>query len=130
MRDLGATGEGTHHFWYQRLTALLNSVFGLVLILSFRFTISGSETAISESALSELTIIAWLTQPLILCFFLIFLLSTLWHMRLGMDMVIDDYIASSWLNFTSHICNLLFTFTLAIIAILALIKIVLNTLSP
>lgn len=82
VRGLGSAKEGTDHFWRQRLTAVAN--VPLVLI--------GLWLVISMIGQPHEEVVARLSSPLVAIFLALFATSVLYHMRLGMQVVIEDYI--------------------------------------
>lgn len=81
VRGLGSAKDGTEHFWHQRLTAVANVplvLIGLYLVVSL---IGAPYSEVYET----------LSSPLAAIFLFLFSLSVLTHMRLGMQVVIEDY---------------------------------------
>ena len=82
VRGLGSARDGTQHFWRQRITAVAN--IPLVLI-GLCLTVSLVGAPYEE-------VRATLASPLTAIFIALFSLSTLYHMHLGMQVVIEDYV--------------------------------------
>jgi succinate dehydrogenase / fumarate reductase membrane anchor subunit len=81
VRGLGSAKHGTHHWWNQRLTA------GANLVLMAWFIISLARLpAFDHATIAAWVSSAWVALPLILL-----TLSVCWHMRLGLQIVIEDY---------------------------------------
>ncbi|MEL6694516.1 MAG: succinate dehydrogenase, hydrophobic membrane anchor protein, partial [Pseudomonadota bacterium] len=85
VRGLGAAGAGTQHHIRQRVTALAL----LFLVPWFIYSIIYACKAGYEGALT------WVAQPLNAILLILTLSAALYHMRLGMQVVIEDYIAKS-----------------------------------
>jgi len=84
VKGLGSAKEGTAHFWSQRLTAI--ALVPLVLWLAF-----------SVASLPDMDYIAireWLSQPFNAIVMILFLIAGFHHARLGLQVVIEDYISS------------------------------------
>lgn len=82
VRGLGSAKEGTDHFWRQRLTAVAN----VPLVLT------GLWLIISMIGQPHAEVLERLSSPLVAIFLALFAISVLYHMRLGMQVVIEDYI--------------------------------------
>jgi succinate dehydrogenase / fumarate reductase membrane anchor subunit len=84
VRGLGAAHAGVHHWWLQRVTAAGNLLLGIWFILSLVFL----------PDLSRATVTAWLASPLNAIPMLLLALSTAWHMRLGVQVMVEDYVGA------------------------------------
>ena len=82
VQGLGASHSGTGHFWHERLT----SVALIPLTLWFGYAILGLVNA------SEVAAIGFLAHPLNALLMTGFVLVTLWHIKLGLQVIIDDYV--------------------------------------
>ena len=81
-RGLGSAKDGTTHWWHQRLTAialLLLTPWFVILMVG----LIGDDLA---------TVRATLAQPLTAVLMTAFVLSLFWHARLGLQVVIEDYV--------------------------------------
>ena len=81
VRGLGSAKHGTHHWWNQRLSAIGNLILMSWFIVSVA-RLPGYTPEILSAWLSS----AWAAVPLILL-----TLSVVWHVRLGLQVVIEDY---------------------------------------
>jgi succinate dehydrogenase / fumarate reductase membrane anchor subunit len=81
VRGLGAAHEGTHHWWHQRLTAGSNLLLMLWLIVSL----------IRLPALDYATMQAWLSSPLAAVPMILLVISVFYHLKIGLQVVIEDY---------------------------------------
>ena len=82
VRGLGSAKKGTEHFWLQRVTALANIPLTLFLVGSL----------VVHAGADHTTMAAFLGNPVVGVVMLLVVLSTCWHMRLGLQVVIEDYI--------------------------------------
>ncbi|MBL4646870.1 MAG: succinate dehydrogenase, hydrophobic membrane anchor protein, partial [Rhizobiales bacterium] len=80
VRHLGSAKHGTEHFWQQRLTALAN----VPLTIAFVVLV----VALSNS--SHADFISVIGSPLVAVVLIAAILSVVWHMKLGMQIVIED----------------------------------------
>jgi succinate dehydrogenase / fumarate reductase membrane anchor subunit len=82
VRGLGSARSGAHHWWLERLT----SVSTLVLLVWL------ATSLLRLPAHDHLTIVSWLHGPLAAVPMLLLILSTFWHLKLGLVVVIEDYV--------------------------------------
>ena len=81
VRGLGAAKQGTHHWWHQRLTAGSNLLLITWLVVSlFRLPLW------DYRALALWLSSPWASVPLVLA-----IISVFYHLRLGLQVVIEDY---------------------------------------
>ncbi len=82
VRGLGSAKEGAHHWIAQRLTAIGNLLLMLWLIGSL----------VTLPGLNYETVALWLSSPLAAVPMILLLVSTCWHLRLGLQVFIEDYV--------------------------------------
>ena len=82
VRGNGSAKEGTSHFWRQRLTAIA------LIPLSIWFGVS----VLGVIGAHEASTLAFLSQPLNAILMAAFVVILLFHMILGLQVIIDDYI--------------------------------------
>lgn len=82
VRGLGSAKSGTGHFWKQRLTGMSN------LVLSFFFV----GLVIALVGKDHATAVATIGHPLVAVPLLLFFLSVALHMKIGMQVIIEDYV--------------------------------------
>ncbi|MBB3235997.1 succinate dehydrogenase, hydrophobic membrane anchor protein [Phyllobacterium endophyticum] len=112
VRGLGSAKEGTEHFWRQRLTAMSNIpliLFFIGLILSLH----GASYAETKAALSH---------PLTALVMLMVIVSPLYHMRLGMQVIIEDYVHGEGTKVVLLMLNTFFALGVGIVCIFAILK--------
>ena len=83
VRGLGAAKSGVHHWWLQRVTA----VAALLLVTWFVVSL------LRLPNFAHATVIAWMKQPLVAVPMLLFVANMVWHARLGLQVLIEDYVA-------------------------------------
>jgi succinate dehydrogenase / fumarate reductase, membrane anchor subunit len=83
VRGLGSAREGVHHFIVQRITAI--ALLGLVpwFLVSLTLAVRGGYNSAVD----------WIAAPLNAALILLTIGAALYHMRLGMQVVIEDYLA-------------------------------------
>ncbi len=82
VRGSGSAKEGTDHFWRQRLTSVAN----VPLIMFFLWTV------ISLNGASHGEVVSTLASPLVAIVMALVIVSGIIHMKLGMQVVIEDYV--------------------------------------
>jgi succinate dehydrogenase / fumarate reductase membrane anchor subunit len=115
-RGLGSAKGGTHHFWLQRLTAIA------LVPLTVWFALSVASLATVDLP----AVVTWMKSPLSALLMLSFLLAGFWHMKLGLQVVIEDYVHSEWRKVTCLILSNLVSMFLALAATLAVLKMLLG----
>ena len=81
VRGLGSAHQGAHHWWHQRLTAGSN----LALVLWFVVSL------LRLPALDHATVVMWLSSPVTAVLLILTTVSVFYHLRLGLQVVIEDY---------------------------------------
>jgi succinate dehydrogenase / fumarate reductase membrane anchor subunit len=114
VRGLGAARSGTEHFWRQRLTAVSNVPLTLFLI-GFVIAYNGASYEEVRGALSN----PFVALPIAFAF-----LSVLYHMRLGMQVIIEDYVHDDGWKVALIILNTFFPIVVGAIALFSLLKII------
>lgn len=112
VRGLGSAKEGTDHFWKQRLTAIAN--VPLIVFLVWM--------VISLVGAGHAEVVATLSNPIVSLLLLGVILSVCWHMKLGMQVVIEDYIHSEGSKVALVVLNTFFCFSIALASAFAVLK--------
>ncbi|HEY9143852.1 MAG TPA: succinate dehydrogenase, hydrophobic membrane anchor protein [Arenimonas sp.] len=108
-KGLGSAKDGTSHWWHQRLTAIA------LLLLSPWFVI----LMVGLIGDDQATVRAVLAQPLTAALMTAFVLSLFWHARLGLQVVIEDYVHGG----AELLLQVIVKFVFAIAAIASLLAI-------
>ena len=112
VRGLGSAKDGTDHFWKQRLTAVANVPLILFLIWLI----------ISLIGATHAQVVSALANPFIAIILLATIVSVCWHMKLGMQIIIEDYVHSEGSKIILVILNSFFCFGLGLAAVFAVLK--------
>jgi succinate dehydrogenase / fumarate reductase, membrane anchor subunit len=112
-KGLGASGGGTDHFWHHRISAVSNAL----LVLPFIVIVA----SIAGRPYPE--VIGIMSQPLVGILLALFVVSITYHMRLGMQIVIEDYVHDKGLKFAAVIANTFFAILVAASCLYAILRI-------
>jgi succinate dehydrogenase / fumarate reductase membrane anchor subunit len=112
VRHLGASHSGTKDFWHGRVTAvalllLTVPVIAIVMMMLHRNHAGAAQT---------------LGSPLVAIVLLLFILTSAWHMKLGMQVVIEDYVHNEKLKLVSIMANNFFCAVIALASAYAIFK--------
>ncbi len=106
------SGHGTKHFWQERLTALA----AIPLTAAFVFlTVKFIGASYDQARLL-------LLDPLNAGALALFLLVSAWHMKLGMQVIIEDYVHDEGPKFFLLIANIFFCALLAFASLFVLLR--------
>lgn len=112
VRSLGAAHSGTRDFWRQRITAVA-MVLLMVPVIVVVIMLLGRNQAGAAQILGSAPIAMIL---------LLFVIASTWHMKIGMQVVIEDYVHSEKLKLISIMANNFFAVTVALASIYAIFK--------
>lgn len=112
VRGLGSAKSGTEHWWVQRVTAIAS----LPLLVFFVVFV------IMHLGASRAEVVASIANPLVAILLALTMIAVLWHMRLGLQVVIEDYIHTPASKFAALLANTFFTAALGVAALYAIIK--------
>jgi succinate dehydrogenase / fumarate reductase membrane anchor subunit len=104
VRGLGSAHSGAHHWLVQRVTAVGN------LVLTAWFAVS----LLLLPNFNYITVHDWIVAPVSAVGLSLLIISVFWHVRLGMQVLIEDYIHEPGMKFaalaglTLVVCGLAF----------------------
>ncbi|MBR1216950.1 succinate dehydrogenase, hydrophobic membrane anchor protein [Bradyrhizobium sp. U87765 SZCCT0131] len=112
VRGLGAAHSGTSDFFRQRLTALALLLLFIPVVLII-LTLLGRNHAAAAQILGS---------PLIAIIMILFIIASTWHMKIGMQVVIEDYVQDERLKLVAVIANTFFAAAVGLASIYAIVK--------
>jgi succinate dehydrogenase / fumarate reductase membrane anchor subunit len=112
VRALGASHSGTSDFWRQRVTAVALVLLIVPVIVVVMMLIGRNQAGAAQI----------LGSPLVAIVMLLFIIASCWHMKIGMQVVIEDYVHNEKLKLASIMANNFFCFVVALASIYAILK--------
>ncbi len=112
VRGLGSARAGTGHFWHQRLTsvALVPLVIAFILLV---FGLLGRNHA---------AVVQILGSPTVAVLMILFIVASVYHMWLGMQVIIEDYVHHELLKLASLMANTCFSVAIGLTGLYAILK--------
>jgi succinate dehydrogenase / fumarate reductase membrane anchor subunit len=112
VRGLGSAKSGTEHWWLQRVTAIANIPLVIFLVIF----------VIRHLGASRAEIVVSISNPFVAILLALTFVSVLWHMRLGLQVVIEDYIHGHAAKFAALLANNFVAMLLGVAALYAILK--------
>ena len=112
VRGLGSAKSGTGHFWHQRLTAVANVPLTVAFVLIV-ISLLGRNHAAAQQILGT---------PLVAIVILLFIGSVTYHMRIGMQVIIEDYVHEETTKLVLIMLNTFFAIAIALASAYAIFK--------
>ena len=112
VRYLGSARSGTRHFWHQRLTSVANVPLTIAAVLIIIALIGRNHAAVVQI----------LGSTLVAILMLLFVVTSVYHMWLGMQVIIEDYVHDELPKFLALMANTFFSFAVGLAAVFAILK--------
>ena len=112
VRYLGASHSGTSDFWRQRLTAVAMTLLIVPVIVVVMMLLGRNQAGAAQI----------LGSPAVAIILLLFIIASAWHMKIGMQVVIEDYVHNEKIKLASVIANNFFCIAVALASIYAILK--------
>jgi succinate dehydrogenase / fumarate reductase membrane anchor subunit len=112
VRGLGSAKSGTEHFWWQRLTAVALVPLSIAVIVIGMGLLGRNHAAAVQI----------LGSPLVAIVMLLFIVTSAYHMKLGMQVIIEDYVHGEGAKLTLLIANIFFSIAVGAAAVYAVLK--------
>jgi len=114
-RGLGSAKSGTGNVWIQRVTA----VALIPLVIWFVASV------VQMTSADYFTVRAWLASPVSAILMLLYIVAGLYHLRLGLQVIVEDYIHSERMKVCLQLLILYGCVIIAVAAIFSILKIAL-----
>ena len=112
VRNLGASHSGTSDFWRQRITAVAMALLMVPVVVVVMMLLGRNQAGAK-------LILGSLPAAIIL---ILFIIASTWHMKIGMQVVIEDYVHSEKVKLVAIMANNFFSFAVALASIYAIFK--------
>jgi len=112
VRGYGSAKSGTEHFIQQRLTAIANIPLAIAAVVIVMSLIGRNHAAVAQILGSTPVAIVMV----------LFIISTFHHMRVGMQVVIEDYVHEERAKYALLVLNTFFTIAAGFSSIYAILK--------
>ena len=112
VRHLGSARSGTKHFWRQRLTAVADVPLTIAVVVIIMSLLGRNHAAVVQILGSTFVAIT----------LLLFVVTSAYHMWLGMQVIIEDYVHDEVLKLVTLMANTFFSFAVGATAVFAILK--------
>ena len=112
VRGLGSAGSGTEHFWRQRVTSVAGIPLTIGLLLIITALLGRTHAAVVQI----------IGSPLVAIIILLFIINMAYHMWIGMQEIILDYVHEDKLKFLCLMANTFFVFAVGLASVFAILK--------
>ena len=116
VRGLGAARQGVAHFWAQRVTAIALVPLTIWFLASIVAFASADYDAI----------VIYMRRPSVTVLFLLFLSTGFYHMKLGLQVVVEDYIAREGTKIAALVLVNFFAVAAGALALFSVLKLALQ----
>src|SRR4029078_8227478 len=112
VRGLGAAHSGTGHFWHQRVTSVAGIPLTIALLLIVTALLGRSHAAVVQI----------LASPIVSIIVLLFIINTAYHMWIGMQEIILDYVHDETWKLLSLMANTFFVCAVSLASVYAVLR--------
>ena len=112
VRNLGSSHSGTSDFWRQRITAVAMVLLMVPVVVIVMMLLGRNQAGAAQI----------LGSPLVALILLLFIIASVWHMKIGMQVVLEDYVQNEKLKLVAIMANNFFSAAVALASIYAILK--------
>jgi succinate dehydrogenase / fumarate reductase membrane anchor subunit len=112
VRGLGSSHSGTSDFWRQRITAVAMILLMLPVIVIIMMLLGRNQAGAAQV----------LGSPLVALLLIMFIIASVWHMKIGMQIVLEDYVINEKLKLITIMANNFFASVVGLASIYAILK--------
>jgi succinate dehydrogenase / fumarate reductase membrane anchor subunit len=112
VRYLGSAKSGTKHFWHQRLTAVAMIPLTIAVVIIIVGLLGRNQAAVVQILGSTFVAITML----------LFAVTSIYHMWLGMQVIVEDYVHDEMLKYITLMGNTFFCVAVGLTAVFAILK--------
>jgi succinate dehydrogenase / fumarate reductase membrane anchor subunit len=120
VRGLGSAREGAEHWWHERLSSVAVLLLFVWLIVSL----------LRLPALDHRGVTEWLRDPLAAVPMLLLIAATFWHLKMGLQVIVEDYVHDEGNRFLSILLLAFAAYGAAAFAMFAVLKIAFAPAGP
>ena len=117
VKGLGAAGGGVHHWRLQRMTAIALIPLSLWFVTGLLWAFRGDHAAV----------VGWIGQPHVTVLLLALSACLFWHLQLGLQVVIEDYVHTAWKQVAAQLLLRAAAVLGALVAVVSILKIALGS---
>jgi succinate dehydrogenase / fumarate reductase membrane anchor subunit len=90
VRGLGSAKNGTHHWWMQKVTA----------VALIPLTIWFVSSVVHMTQEDYVVVVNWMNSPVVAILMLLFVVTGMYHLKLGLQVIVEDYIHNDFWKMT------------------------------
>ena len=109
----GAAGDGVSHWWAQRFSAIL-LVFLTIWLVYALASLIGADHAVAA---------AWLSSPFNAAMAILFVVTSIYHGKLGLQVVIEDYVHHRFTEVALQVLVKIISIVGGLLAVIAILKV-------
>jgi succinate dehydrogenase / fumarate reductase, membrane anchor subunit len=109
----GSAKEGVEHWWAQKLTSVALVPLALWFVAS----------VVALAGADRDAVVQWLHGPLAAILMVLLLIAVFYHLMLGIQVIVEDYVHSEWAKIPALVVNRLACYALGIAGVFAVLRI-------